>query len=232
MKRIVFKVRPYDANGQAVVQLISPYGAFRGTALQTTGPYEGRDDFNETEWEAVWRNTTIECLEIIDIEVDYTDGTSRTYSKELPQLLVEGFTNSCKGIKKAGGFVPGSDGTITDNQTGLMWAAQDNGHDVTWDEAKQFCEKYKGGGHSDWRMPTSLELRSLYDESNSRTLDCDPRWPFHAKPPILLSCHSVWSCETEGPVEARYFYFVDGFAHTEDRSASIHYRALPVRSQK
>ena len=55
-------------------------------------------------------------------------------------------------------------GTVKDAKTGLMWAAKDNGRDVTWQEAKEYCEKYRGGGYTDWRMPTQDELAGLYDK--------------------------------------------------------------------
>jgi hypothetical protein len=48
-----------------------------------------------------------------------------------------------------------------------MWASQDNGEDITWKEAKRYCENYRGGGYTDWRMPTQDEIAGLYDRSES-----------------------------------------------------------------
>lgn len=50
-----------------------------------------------------------------------------------------------------------------DTKTGLMWAAQDNGRLLSWYTARSYCQNYNGGGHTDWRMPTLIELASLYD---------------------------------------------------------------------
>ena len=45
-------------------------------------------------------------------------------------------------------------GTVLDTKTTLMWAAKDNGTDISWQAAKSYCENYDAGGHRDWRMPT------------------------------------------------------------------------------
>lgn len=66
-----------------------------------------------------------------------------------------------------GRFISYDDGTVRDTQTNLMWAAKDNGRDINWANAKSYCEKYRGGGYMDWRMPTQYELAGLYDWVNS-----------------------------------------------------------------
>lgn len=54
------------------------------------------------------------------------------------------------------------DGTISDRNTGLMWAKA-RGTKVTWDEAIAGAAQCRVGGHDDWRMPTIKELYSLID---------------------------------------------------------------------
>ena len=49
----------------------------------------------------------------------------------------------------------------TDPSTGLMWAKWDNGSDVNWEQADQYCREYQGGGFHDWRLPTMAELAAL-----------------------------------------------------------------------
>jgi Protein of unknown function (DUF1566) len=51
---------------------------------------------------------------------------------------------------------------VIDTKTNLMWAAMDNGQDIDAYKAKAFCEDYKGGGYSDWRLPTYSELLVFY----------------------------------------------------------------------
>ncbi len=60
-------------------------------------------------------------------------------------------------------FIDHHDGTVTDTRTGLMWAASDNGADIQWWDAKLYCDAYRGGGYTDWRLPTPKELATLYD---------------------------------------------------------------------
>lgn len=60
-------------------------------------------------------------------------------------------------------FISNGDGTVTDAKTRLMWAANDNGIPIHWLDALAYCEDYKGGGHTDWRLPTLTELSSLFD---------------------------------------------------------------------
>ncbi|MFP5237877.1 MAG: DUF1566 domain-containing protein [Acidobacteriota bacterium] len=45
--------------------------------------------------------------------------------------------------------------TWTDPATGLMWAARDNGSDVNWNQAKEYCSKLRLAGDRDWRLPPS-----------------------------------------------------------------------------
>jgi formylglycine-generating enzyme required for sulfatase activity len=59
------------------------------------------------------------------------------------------------------------DGTITDNNTGLMWQKTDAG-EKTWAAAALYCENLVLAGYGDWRLPTSHELFSInhYDYVN------------------------------------------------------------------
>ena len=49
----------------------------------------------------------------------------------------------------------------TDSTSGLMWQVTPTGGDLTWSSAKSYCAGLGYGGHSDWRLPTISELRSL-----------------------------------------------------------------------
>lgn len=57
-------------------------------------------------------------------------------------------------------YTDNSNGTTTDNNTGLMWQ-QDMHQKMTIAEAEQYVETLVLGGHSDWRIPTIKELYSL-----------------------------------------------------------------------
>ena len=57
-------------------------------------------------------------------------------------------------------FADGSDGTVTDNITGLIWQKADGG-EMTWSNALVYAQTNRVGGQSDWRLPTSHEAFSI-----------------------------------------------------------------------
>ncbi|MCF8002622.1 MAG: DUF1566 domain-containing protein [Chromatiaceae bacterium] len=75
-------------------------------------------------------------------------------------------------------FVDNGDGTISDANTGRMWAqcsAGQSGADcgtggadtMTWQAALSYAENATLAGYDDWRLPNRRELRSLFDYSTS-----------------------------------------------------------------
>ncbi|MFZ2198777.1 MAG: DUF1566 domain-containing protein [Thermodesulfovibrionales bacterium] len=62
-------------------------------------------------------------------------------------------------------YTDNGDGTVTDNNTGLVWQKQDDGTKRTWDEANTYCDNLVLGGASDWRVPTKEELIGIVDYS-------------------------------------------------------------------
>ena len=89
----------------------------------------------------------------------------QTDLKKFYVLYVRG--NPVYGIND---FLDTSDGTITDRATGLMWAKNDNGTAVSWQEALawvQNCNAAAYLGHRDWRLPSVKELQSIVDYSRS-----------------------------------------------------------------
>ncbi len=130
-------------------------------------------------------------------------------------------------------FVAYSKGIVIDTQTGLMWATKDNGSNITWSEAKKYCENYKGAGYTDWRMPTLEELRGLYEPGfiNSKPLPGGGDRTYHTNKFINVTCCCTWSSETRDS-KAIYFDFVFGEQHWGKQSRSGPRRALPVRSGK
>jgi len=61
-------------------------------------------------------------------------------------------------------FKDNGDGTITDHATGLMWQKSGSDERLTYQDAKAYVDGLKSkkfAGHSDWRLPTVDELKSL-----------------------------------------------------------------------
>jgi hypothetical protein len=52
-----------------------------------------------------------------------------------------------------------------DPSTGLMWAAKDNGKDISWKKAVKYCRDLRAAGYSDWRLATLDELGMIYDRN-------------------------------------------------------------------
>jgi len=65
-------------------------------------------------------------------------------------------------------FISNGDGTITDNQSQLMWQKADSGANVNWTNAKSYCANFAQAGKTDWRLPTVAELQTLLDYAKSK----------------------------------------------------------------
>ncbi len=128
-------------------------------------------------------------------------------------------------IGREGRFISYNNGTVLDMQTGLMWAAKDNGSDIDWPGAKRYCENYRGGGYTDWRMPTLKELEGLYDSAVTG------KNGYKLTNLIELTSCCPWASETRGS-EAANFHFFHGYRYWTHQSGDIYIRALPVRSGK
>jgi hypothetical protein len=128
-----------------------------------------------------------------------------------------------------GRFIAYDNGTVVDTRTSLMWAAKDNGRNINWRDAKDYCDNYRGGGFTGWRMPAQDELAGLYDDSKSYTAKLD--YEVHVTELIKLSTSFSWASETRGSEAARFF-FQDGQGDWEKQSYHKARRVLPVRSAK
>jgi len=73
-----------------------------------------------------------------------------------------------KGEKMS--YTNNHNGTISDNNTGLMWQEIPSSEGFDWQAAKDYCENLTLGGFDDWRMPTAKELYSISDFSEG--------WPY------------------------------------------------------
>jgi len=131
-----------------------------------------------------------------------------------------------------GRFISYDDGTVLDTRTGRMWAERDNGSDIDWEKAKSYCENYREGGYTDWRLPTQDELEGLYDENKSRPAACNREYNNHVATELIdITCFPPWASETRGS-DAAFFNFDSGDRYWNPQSNDRFYRALPVRSGK
>jgi len=123
--------------------------------------------------------------------------------------------------------------TVFDAQTQLMWAAKDNGSDINWNDAKQYCESYKAGGFSDWRMPTQDELVTLYDATKSRPVKSRSNMNMHIATDLIdITCYRVWASNLSSVGFPQVFNFSEGKREGNFKIMSPSLRALPVRNHK
>jgi hypothetical protein len=137
--------------------------------------------------------------------------------------------STVKETDRDGRFIAYDNGTVLDTRTNLMWAILDNGNDINWRDANQYCDNYRGGGYTDWRMPTQDELAGLYDAAKTYKSDCG--YDVHLTELIRLTCSTLWASKTRGSGAAR-FRFGRGSRLWTPQSFGRGDRALPVRSGK
>ncbi|UCH08805.1 MAG: DUF1566 domain-containing protein [Deltaproteobacteria bacterium] len=129
-------------------------------------------------------------------------------------------------------FIDNGDGTVTDTLTNLMWAQADNMGDITWHDAQIYCKTPPIAGYKylDWRLPTILELRTLYNKDlEGYESDCGLEVKIY--PIIRLSCAWVWTIDSEA-ISAYAFSFRKGYHYSTLMLTKKNFRALPVRTIK
>ncbi len=60
-------------------------------------------------------------------------------------------------------YTQNGDGTVTDLVTGLMWEQPVGMAGGTFTDAMSYCDGLSLAGHSDWHLPTRIELVSIID---------------------------------------------------------------------
>lgn len=110
--------------------------------------------------------------------INFQAGSVEDYNKAASRIL-----RCVRGEEHVPSFTDNSDGTITDNVTGLIWqkcsAGQANDSSctgdqdiLTWQEALDYCNGLSLAGYNDWRLPNIKELYSILDTENHK----DPDW--------------------------------------------------------
>lgn len=117
------------------------------------------------------------------------------------------------GLPHPASYDTSTAGVVTDRVTGLMWQAAVSPTTYTWADAKAYCGALVLAGHSDWRLPSRIELVSLVDFTIARpgpTIDASafPNAP----------SGTFWTASTRALQEtssAWYVLFDTGFVFTD-----------------
>ena len=122
------------------------------------------------------------------------------------------------GIMANPHYLDNGDGTITDTQTGLMWMKKDsylqNGHWINWFETQDYIRKLNDQGYAqynDWRLPTTKELKTLYDPNKVNSSQLGKEMKIHIDPIFEKNgSGSHWSSEENGRYNAFGMVFNTG----------------------
>ena len=103
-----------------------------------------------------WNNPNIEAAFFFN----FLDG----HIKQAPTSGTELFYRCVYGDEYgANAFVINDNGTVTDQNTGLIWQQQDDGIGRNWQDSLAYCEDLELAGQTDWRLPNIKELQSIVD---------------------------------------------------------------------
>ena len=116
---------------------------------------------------------------------------------------------------------PSTPSTLTEN-AGPEWALSDNGSDVNWNEATEYCAS-KGSG---WRLPASAELMSIYDPNVSTSCG---QWVCHADGKYRLTGPVLWTNETSSSSRTYGIFFSAGEKNSYLSESRSNARALCLR---
>ena len=114
-------------------------------------------------------------------------------------------------------YVKYENGVVVDSKTGLEWIAGP-GKIMSWDEANDWAEGLDIAG-SGWRMPTSKELETLFQEGKGKR---------NMTPLLETASWWVWSAEQEDGPSSCLFDFSRGTKDWQSRAP----RAYAVRTRK
>ncbi|MGO9775731.1 MAG: DUF1566 domain-containing protein, partial [Terracidiphilus sp.] len=119
-------------------------------------------------------------------------------------------------------------GVWTDPSTGLIWAKEDNGRLVNWQQAMDYCGGLKMYGYTDWRLPTIDEFKGIFDPKLSYDPNVNPNG-YHLKGNIEEGAKSEWSSSQANYPEEKWLFYSYSGNHRAERVDDTNNYALCVR---
>ncbi len=194
-----------------------------------------KDQKQANELELVKKNSDNAIKEIEKLRSELNALKKDKAIQERFNKSVEVLGGTKKETTRHGRFIKYDNGTVLDTRTNLMWATWDNEYSIDWEDAERYCESYRGGGYTDWRMPTLDELTGLYDANETYKSNCGVH--VHLTKLIRLSCSQLWYSGMRDQDEllvrlGNYFAFDVGEYPDRFELRITKKRALPVRFGK
>lgn len=131
----------------------------------------------------------------------------------LPFLLLGILSSNAFAIPKESEdkrYLDNDDGTITDTKTGLMWMKKDSylhfGHWLNWHEVHDYIRQLNDeefAQHSDWQLPTTDELKTLFEPEKLNSSQRGREMKIHIDPIFEKNgSGSLWSGDENGRYNA------------------------------
>ena len=147
-----------------------------------------------------------------------------------------------------------NEGVWADEKQGRMWPLHDNGADINWKSAGDYCRNLRTGGFSDWRLPYKVDLESVYSNNSTQMTtphshtrldiltttngqiahkDRVPAKPYHIRGNIQLTEVLLWTFQP-APLRGQYLLadFSQGHYAQDLPNSKEDYRVLCVRSYR
>jgi hypothetical protein len=107
-------------------------------------------------------------------------------------------------------FIDNGDKTITDTKTGLQWMKEDSyqykGHWLNWFQAFDYIKELneeRFADYLDWRLPTIIELTTLYEEEKFNGKQVGSEMNLHMDPIFAKEgSGTLWTQESNGNYNA------------------------------
>jgi hypothetical protein len=149
---------------------------------------------------------THDGYEDVEFRLTVEAGDRKQASVEL-ELTVNG--------TRHGPFVDHEDGTITDTNSGVMWAKTPEHRDWGYTRAAIYCDDLTLGGFTDWRLPTVEDFNSLYQslgelESGTVRMRVGPFEDLQLHGPSYTSERCYWTSTDTDRNHRKYGYSLLG----------------------
>jgi len=193
-----------------------------------------------------WFDTDIDAVGvIIQVRSNATFSISGAY---LCDIVEESSDEAYEYPSSEGGFVDMGNGTVQDNDTGLIWLKDANAFGtMNWDDAMEAAESLKSGGHGltdgsengDWRLPTKEQWEAFVNRYYADPALCntagDGQWS-ERDAFVNVQSAGYWSSNPDSDPYMGYSYSYAWFVDRGDGVMDIPYQnseniyVWPVRS--